>query len=143
MKSRRKKSAQIRMAIGLVGIRVALIQLFPRRCAPQPFRAGSPRWFLYVFMYGVVRQETPRPHAPAWGSITPQSRKAAYEPLFCCFANFIIHHYSSGKGYIGLMIPFLTSSNRCSAYFLMHSNFSGGIGPPSGPSLKPIIFQLG
>ncbi len=71
MKSRRKKSAEIRMAIGLVGIRVALIQLFPRRCAPQPFRAGSPRWFLYVFMYGVIRQEPPPAPMPQHGGALP------------------------------------------------------------------------
>ena len=61
MKSRRRKSAQIRMAIGLVGIRVALIQLFPRGGAPPALRAVAPRWFLYVFMYGVVRQVAPHP----------------------------------------------------------------------------------
>ncbi len=86
-----KKCPEIRMKSSFFLKCVWLIQLLPRRCAPQPFRAGSPRWFLYVFMYEVVKQEAPRPHAPAWGGVTPQSRKAAYEPLFCCFANFIIH----------------------------------------------------
>ena len=75
MKSRRKKSAEIRMAIGLVGIRVALIQLFPRRCAPQPFRAGSPRWFLYVFMYGVVRQDAPPAPTPQRGGVISEIEK--------------------------------------------------------------------
>ena len=75
MKSRRKKSAEIRMAIGLVGIRVALIQLFPRRCAPQPFRAGSPRWFLYVLCMGLLGRMPPSPHAPARGSIVQKWEK--------------------------------------------------------------------
>ena len=139
MKSRRKKSAEIRMAIGLVGIRVALIQLLPRRCAPQPFRAGSPRWFLYVFMYGVVRQDAPQPPRLSAGEHFPTKQKSGSQAAFLLLRKL----YSSGKGYMGLMIPFLTSANRCSAYFLIHSNFSSGIGPPSGPSLKPIIFQLG
>ena len=69
MKSRRKKSAEIRMAIGLVGIRVALIQLFPRGGAPPALRAVAPRWFLYVFMYGVVKQEAPQPPRPSAGGL--------------------------------------------------------------------------
>ena len=87
MKSRRKKSAEIRMAIGLVGIRVALIQLLPRGGAPPALRAVAPRWVLYVFMYGVVRQDVPQPPRPSAGEHCSEMRKAALRPLFCCFEN--------------------------------------------------------
>ena len=116
MKSRRKKSAEIRMAIGLVGIRVALIQLFPRRCAPQPFRAGSPRWFLYVFMYGVIRQETPPPPCPSMGEHYPTKQKSGLRAAFLLLRKLF---YS---GYAGLIRPFTTSSRRYLAYFLTSSN---------------------
>ena len=127
------------MAIGLVGIRVALIQLLPRGAAPPALRAVAPRWFLYAFMYGVTRQETPPPPCPSMGEHYPTKQKSGLRAAFLLLRKL----YSSGKGYMGLMIPFLTSANRCSAYFLIHSNFSLLFGPPSGPSLKPIIFQLG
>ena len=70
-----KISLEIRMKSSFFMKCVWLIQLLPRRCAPQPFRAGAPRWFLYVFMYGVIRQDAPRPHAPAWGSIVQKRKK--------------------------------------------------------------------
>ena len=54
---------------------VWLIQLLPRRCAPQPFRAGSPRWFLYVFMYGVVRQDAPPAPTPQRGGVISEIEK--------------------------------------------------------------------
>ena len=139
MKLRKKISLEIRMKSSFFMKCVWLIQLLPRRCAPQPFRAGAPRWFLYVFMYGVIRQEAPPPPCPSMGEHYPTKQKSGLRAAFLLLRKL----YSSGKGYMGLMIPFLTSASRCSAYFLIHSNFSSGIGPPSGPSLKPIIFQLG
>ena len=82
-----KKCPETRMKSSFFLKCVWLIQLLPRRCAPQPFRAGSPRWFLYVFMYGVVRQDVPQPPRPSAGEHCSEMRKAALRPLFCCFEN--------------------------------------------------------
>ena len=136
MKSRRKKSAEIRMAIGLVGIRVALIQLFPRRCAPQPSGPWPPAGFYTFLCMGLLSRKPPSPHALARGSITPQSRKAALRPLFLLRKHF----YS---GYIGLIIPALICASLCAAFFLAPAKYSCGMGLLSGPSLWPSIRQLG
>ena len=138
MKLRKKKCPETRMKSSFFLKCVWLIQLLPRGGAPPALRAVAPRWVLYVFMYGVVRQDAPTP-MPRHGEHYPTKQKSGLRAAFLLLRKL----YSSGKGYMGLMIPFLTSANRCSAYFLIHSNFSSGIGPPSGPSLKPIIFQLG
>ena len=137
MKSRRKESVQIRMAIGLVGIRVALIQLLPRRCAPQPFRAGSPRWFLYVFMYGVVKQEAPPPPCPSMREHYPTKQKSGLRAAFLLLRKLF---YS---GYIGLISPALTWASLYAALFLAPAKYSCGIGLLSGPLLWPSIRQLG
>ena len=71
MKLRKKISLEIRMKSSFFMKCVWLIQLLPRRCAPQPFRAGAPRWFLYVFMYGVIRQEAPPAPLPQHGGALP------------------------------------------------------------------------
>ena len=70
------------MAIGLVGIRVALIQLFPRGAAPPALRAVAPRWFLYVFMYGVVKQEAPPPPCFGTGEHYPTKQKSGLRAAF-------------------------------------------------------------
>lgn len=71
MKLRKKKCPETRMKSSFFLKCVWLIQLLPRRCAPQPFRAGSPRWFLYVFMYGVIRQDAPPTPMPQHGGALP------------------------------------------------------------------------
>ena len=138
MKLRKKISLETRMKSSFFMKCVWLIQLLPRGGAPPALRAVAPRWVLYVFMYGVVRQDAPTP-MPRHGEHYPTKQKSGLRAAFLLLRKL----YSSGKGYMGLMIPFLTSASRCSAYFFAPSKFSGGIGPPSGPSLKPIIFQLG
>ena len=74
MKSRRKKSAEIRMAIGLVGIRVALIQLFPRRCAPQPSGPWPPARFYTFLCMGLLGWMPPAP-TPRRGGVISEIEK--------------------------------------------------------------------
>ena len=59
------------MLIGFAQMCVWLIQLFPRGGAPPALRAVAPRWFLYVFIYGVVKQETPPAPMPQHGGALP------------------------------------------------------------------------
>ena len=61
MKLREKKCPETRMKSSFFLKCVWLIQLLPRGAAPPALRAVAPRWFLYVFMYGVFRQDAPQP----------------------------------------------------------------------------------
>ena len=132
MKLRKKKCPETRMKSSFFLKCVWLIQLFPRGGAPPALRAVAPRWFLYVFMYGVIRQEAPPPPCPSMGEHYPTKQKSGLRAAFLLLRKLF---YS---GYIGLISPALTWASLYAALFLAPDKYSCGRNTPTYVGKTPI-----
>ncbi len=136
MKLRKKKSPETRMKYSFFIKCVWLIQLLPRRCAPQPSGPWPPARFYTFYVWG-FEAGSPPPPCPSMREHYPTKQKSGLRAAFLLLRKLF---YS---GYIGLISPALTWASLYAALFLAPAKYSCGIGLLSGPLLWPSIRQLG